>query len=225
MGALCWKKGKEILTNKIKLVVSLFLPVLVFGWIVYNKNTMENIFFIFPLVSILLFWLVMFSIEDYIYTEAILGTNVTLKDVWVSNLFLTTFVGFFYSLVLSIIYLVFTNQMHVIFEIGFLVNMMSGLIIGGGLVAFSTFYISNYSKLRQTISSIGSIGSLALLVVLLLTDQKMIILENKSLLVMILAVTGLLSFVVVDKYSSPEAFLCNIKKLGQVYEDKQTTDE
>jgi hypothetical protein len=50
-------------------------------------------------------------------------------------------------------------------------------------------------------------------------------LENKNLLVIVLALAGLLSLVVVDKYSSPEAFLCNIKKLGQVYENKQTTDE
>ncbi len=114
------------------------------------------------------------------------------------------------------------KEMTVINIVHFIISMISG----SGLIAFSTYYISDYSKTRNIISSIGGSFNLAILIYVIVTKGRAeIIYSNIVLLFGMSIILGVASIVMVCKYSRIEAFVNNIKKSSDSYNNKNYIDE
>lgn len=226
MKALFWKKLKELYINKIRIVASAMVPLLYIFGMIYQGYSFDDILFLFPIITIILCWIILYSVEDIIFAEVVLGTGITIKDIWLFNLFFEVVIGFLYSIILVVItYLIKFNDTIITFNNIF--TLFFAFVCGLGLISFATFYVSDYSRIKNIFSSIGAIVNIAIIIFVFAAPKWVaIIVDNGfTLIITISLLLCLISYYIVKNFSNPEKFVMNIKKLGLTYENNQSIDE
>lgn len=225
MGAILWKKNKELMNNKKKLFLVFLILVVTMVVLIVNPIELRDTVFGLPVFNSILFWLLLFSIEDFVYAEGVLGTNITIKEMWIGNIIMINLFSFISSVVQSAIILRITNKLGQITFINFF-DGISAFVIGLGLVAFATFYISDYSKIRNIVSSVGGIINIAILGYMVVVSGNLNKVYQYRFYVLVISIL-LSGFSVISVYnfSSSEKFIMNIKNLGQAYDNASNIDE
>jgi hypothetical protein len=224
MNALFWKKNKELLNSK-KFIVVLFISAIITVFMIIRPIELNKLIFGLFLFNSLLYWIILFSIEDFIFAEAILGTKIAIKDIWLNNIIVNNLYSFIGAIIQLTIVLGVTNRLKDIEFINILDCIMS-IMIGFGLTAFSTFYISDYSKIRNLISSIGGIINILLFFYMISVRGNIYILyENRYYVLTVSLILLLFSARFVLKFTNSEKFIINIKKIGQAYDNSKSIDE
>lgn len=225
MGAILWRKNKELMNNKKKLLFLMILMVILTIMIIFRKIEVQDIMFGIPIFNCMLFWLFLFTVEDFVYAEGVLGTKIIIKDIWLGNMFLINIFSFIFSFIQVIIFLIVNNKWGGLSFINIL-DFIIAFIIGTSLIAFATFYISDYSKMKNIISSIGGVVNIAVFIYILIAKGNLSnIYEYRFYLFIISVVLLGFSIIIVDKYSNTEKFIMNVKNLGQTYDNASTLDE
>ncbi|HWT73195.1 MAG TPA: hypothetical protein VN258_00510 [Mobilitalea sp.] len=225
MRALLWKKEKELSTNIIRVIASAILPIIILVSMILQKYSFIEIMVLLPMVTIILLWMALYSIEDIVFAEVVLGTNITFKDFWLFNLLFESMIGLVYSFILGLFtYLLRYHDTSINFNT--LLQIVISFVNGFGLIAFATFYISNYSKVRNMISSIGAIFNISIIVVVFATPNiARLLIEYRYLLLLASVLLTITSYLAVTKFSNIEDFIVNIKKMGQAYDNSRSIDE
>lgn len=225
MKALYWKKFKEIENSKKKVLFIAVLLIAVTGFLIVVPINTNYLMYGLPLFNGLVFWILFFSVEDFVFAESILGTKLSIKDMWFSSILLFNLVSFLISLIQIAIITVSLNRFN---DIGVecIFHIFVAFLTAGGLTAFSTYYISDYSKMRNFISSIGGIVNVIILAYILMQSGKISLLYKYRIYLCGISILLLgYSVVMVFYKSSSEKFVNNIKKLGQAYDNVKTLDE
>ncbi|WP_294359432.1 hypothetical protein [uncultured Clostridium sp.] len=229
MKALMWKKINEIKRNKIRLAAIFLAPIGILSWFLIINIKFNDIVSYFPIITILLFSLILFSIEDFVFADVVLSTNITIKKLWSSNIILVTVFGYIYSnlllLILKFLSLTFNTSLYFVEGRSIIQNILC-LLVGLGCLSFSTFYISNYSYVRQVISSIGAVFNIILCLSPIMLPVVFEVLNKYNIILYVLSlVFFIISYVTVNYLSNKEELIINLQSLSKTYIDTQTIDE
>lgn len=225
MSALFWKKMKEICNHRVRLIITIISPIISTIWIVMNPIEIKYLVFSLPLFNIFLFWLLLFSVEDFVYAEVVLATKIKIKDMWITSIAMISLVSLVSVLIEFFVILLIANRFNEV-TIVTIIDFIMAYIIGLGLLAFSTYYISDYSNQRNIVSSVGGVINLLILGYIIINNGAIeIIYSNKILMFCVSIVLFLYSYLIVCKFSCAERFIVNIKKIGQAYDNHQSIDE
>lgn len=233
MEAIMWKKIKELKKNKIRMAAFIALPIVILSWLIFENVPFKYIVAYFPMIIVLLYSIITFSIEDFIFAEVVLSTNITIKKMWLSNIIFILFSGYFYSNILIIITNLCRNNLIGIYNISqfsfnndYIIKNLGCILLSAGFLSFSTFYISSYSYIRQIISSIGSIINIVLIGAPILFPSCFNILAEYNLLLYSISIILIIfSYLIITYLSNPEELIVNLQNLGKTYESTQTIDE
>lgn len=154
MSVFFWKKRQLFKKSKVRLLCYVAIPILVFVFFHLRNIEKITIGFSYILVTSSLLNMVVFEVEDLAFSEAILCTPKTLKQVWLSNFFVNIVHTVFVSLVYFIAYIL-------IFDREQLLNHLSyaaiAALLSSSLQLLSLVHLSDYSKLKQWLASFAAI--------------------------------------------------------------------
>ncbi|MCB2362193.1 hypothetical protein [Clostridium estertheticum] len=224
MNALLWKKVNEMKQNKYRMGALIIVPILFLVILLINKRQLRYIVSYFPLMIILLNAVIMFSIEDLVMSEIIFATRLSIKKIWEFNIFIITISGYIYSNIILLVYILINGLGSI--SIGDFFNNLFCIVIGCGLIGFSTLHLSDYSTVKQWVSSIGAVFNLILMIALLAIPFMLEILTRYEYnLVAASLFMFLISYLILRFKSSKENLIINVQSLSKVYSDTQTIDE
>ncbi len=225
MNAVLWKKIKGICNQKFKIVLLIVLPIVISVLLIMNPMPITNLSISLPLFNIIFCWCIMFNVEDFVYAEVVFGTGIRIWDMWLVNIGCIIVTGFVHTILQFVLIACFANACMYI-NLTIICKMLISFIIAFGLICFSTYYICDYSKKKNYISSIGGIFNIVILgyIVMTLGDVKLISLYLIPIGI-VSVILAVFSIVMVYKYSKIENFINNIKKFSDVYENKNYLDE
>ncbi|WP_194191479.1 hypothetical protein [Clostridium chrysemydis] len=153
MNAILWKKIKAMKNQKIKLVISILLPILL-QFIYYVKGIDINLIVGFmPYISVSIGAILLFNIEDLLYSEVILGTPLTLKRIWTINATIIVTISVVYCELILVGLLILTSSFSIITFKAIIMNLIS-ILLSLGLILMSTIHWKNYSKGNQYLASV-----------------------------------------------------------------------
>lgn len=228
MKALLWKKVKEIKRNKVKLLAALMLPIIMLGWMLILKINFKYIVSYFPLMVILLDSVILFSIEDFVFAEVILCTNIKIKDIWGSNIIFLNLIGYVYSNILILLSVFLCKYIDLSCTINYIsiIQNLSCILVGIGFLAFSTVHVSSYSYFRQILGSIGAIINIMFFIAPMVYPKVFLFYDRFSLVILLAAmILFVISYLIVTFLSKTEELIKNLQSLNKTYKDTQTIDE
>lgn len=222
MDALLWKKLMEIKNQKIKTAVILVFPFLISMILIMKPLQGDGLAVSLPLFNLIICWLLMFNIEDFVYAEVVFGTGIDIWKMWRFNMmYIISTAAFYVRIEIVMISVLGTGNYSID-----IVKLLISFGCGCGLICFATCYISDYSKLKNYISSIGGIFNFIILGYICVTYGKSdLLIKYLNPLFAMSIVLAILSIGIVYKLSRIEKFVNNIKQLSNGYEDKNFIDE
>ncbi|MBS4535128.1 hypothetical protein GOQ29_05780 [Clostridium sp. D2Q-14] len=227
MEALIWKRLKEIKGSKTKTITYYLLP-FIYGGILLIMNVPQDIIVGYYCFGIILMTsLFHWNVEDIIYSEVLLSTNISPFKFWITNSLLISIIGFIYSmiilLVFSFIYYIFSGNIFggciIPFIQGF-VNFFMGL----AMISIATLHYVDFSKIKQYLTSIlGIINFIFPFIHIffykyLEVSYKMIGMYLLSGIIMMIIVI----FIAIK--SKKENLIRNTKKLVNMYQSQELDD-
>lgn len=225
MPAILWKKIKEIRNQKFKIAILILLPILISASLILNPISINKLCISLPLLNIILSWIIMFSVEDFVYAEVVFGTGISIWDMWLLNIGCIILTGFIYTM-LQFTFILYFTEIYQHINISIICKMLISFIIGIGLICFSTYYICDYSKKRNYISSIGGIFNFIVLGYILMTYGNVTLISSHLLPLFIASfILTIFSLIMVYRYNKIEDFINNIKQLSDGYDNKNYIDE
>ncbi len=225
MTAVLWKKIKEISNQKFKIAILILLPIAISVLLIINPININNISSSLPLLNIILCWIIMFNIEDFVYAEVVFGTGISIWDMWLINIGCIIATGFFYT-ILQFTFIIYFTGIYQHINLIVICKMIISFITGFGLICFSTHYICDYSKKRNYISSIGGIFNFVILSYIVMTYCNATLISTHLLPLFIVSlILAVYSIVMVCKYSKIENFVNNVKQLSDGYDNKNYIEE
>lgn len=225
MSAILWKKIKEISNQKFKIAIIILLPILISVSLILNPISFNRLCISLPLLNIILSWILMFSVEDFVYAEVVFGTGISIWDMWLLNIGCIIITGFIYT-IFQFTFILFFIDINQHINLIFICKILISFITGIGLICFSTYYICDYSKKRNYISSIGGIFNFIVLGYILMTNGNVTLISSHLLPLFIVSfILAVFSIIMVYRYNKIEDFINNIKQLSDNYDNKNYIDE
>ncbi|SET03369.1 hypothetical protein [[Clostridium] polysaccharolyticum] len=222
MDALLWKKFKEIKNQRIRTAVILAFPFLISIILIINPVHGVGLSASLPLFNLMICWLLMFNIEDFVFAEVVFGTGINIWKMWCFDMLYSIITAAFYTGI-EILLLSVLGAGNYRIDI---VKLFVSFCCGCGLICFATCYICDYSKLKNYISSIGGIFNFLLLGYICVTyGQAVWLIKYLNPLFAVSIILAVFSIVIVYKFSRIEKFVNNIRKLSDGYENKNFIDE
>lgn len=222
MDALLWKKLMEIKNQKIKIAVILVFPFLVGILLIIKPIQGTGLAVSLPLFNLMVCWLLMFSIEDFVYAEVVFGTGIDIWKMWSFNMMYIIVTAALYTGIEAVL-IAFLGTENGRMD---MLQLLFSFCCGCGLICFATCYISDYSKAKNYVSSVGGIFNFLILGYICMTYGKAALLEQYlNPLFVVSIVLAVLSIGSVYKFSRIEKFVNNIRQLSDGYENKNFIDE
>jgi len=152
MKSLLWKRLVEIQNNKFRMIFSILISMVVLLLSIFVfKNNFNIVFAYFPMATMAINQMFLASMDDILFCETLISTNISLKKMWWFNL---TFVCIG-NYIISTILLVMCSCLLDIFP-GYLYlaqNILS-FILSISLLGCATIHYADYSKTNQYIGTL-----------------------------------------------------------------------
>ncbi len=214
MKSLLWKRLIEVQNNKIRLAFSLLISTLVlFLSIFVFKNNFDIVFAYFPMATMAINQMFLASMDDILFCETLISTNISLKKMWWFNLIFVSIGNYIISTTLivicSLLLGVFPGYLY-------LVQNILSFILSISVLGCATIHYANYSKINQCIGTVFGLTFMIIPFVFVkfisLLPVSYLSLSISTLISIILAVLAY-SFMV---HSSKEKMLINTAKLSNM---------
>ncbi|WP_019913895.1 hypothetical protein [Paenibacillus sp. HW567] len=227
MNALLWKRYKEIRTNKIKLFITLVLPIIYFALLTGFSVPRHIIVSYFSLACMLIGNLGHWNIEDLVHSETLLTTPLTPFKLWFANWMLVAGSGFIiaqiYLLMISFGSLLISGQFYISDVLYFIENIAFSFL-GFSLLAAATVHNVDFTKWKQYLTGVFSIFNFLFpfapfLFASILPTGIWITLGAVALGILLTTLSLLIA-----RSSRRERLVLNIQKLSEAYEIKLLND-
>lgn len=222
MDALVWKKLMEIKNQKMKIVVILAFPFLISRFLIIKPIQGAELAVSLPLFNFIVCWILMFSIEDFVYAEVVFGTGINIWKMWRFNMMYIIVTAALYTGIETVLVSFLGVENCRIDWLQLIISFCCGF----GLVCFATCYISDYSKVKNYISSAGGLCNFVILGYICMTYGKATLLvKYLNPLFALSIILAVFSVGIVYKFSRIEKFVNNVSQLSEGYENKNFIDE
>lgn len=222
MLALLWKKKKELFTKKIRLVISLIIPLCMSIWCSIMIEDKYELFYIMPIINIIFVWISLYSVEDVVYVENLLSTSIRIKDIWLSGIIGIAVVSFINTFIQAVVTISINN---IVINIIIIKNMIYGTVTALALVLLATMYIANNKKILQQISSIIGIVNMLILVVSIYNVNIVSKYSRYDVIALIGIIVIVGIYYLFDKVEDNESFVNNSQKISTAYMGSMNIEE
>jgi len=156
MKSLLWKRIVELKNQKPRFIFSLILSVVVLLLSTFIfKNDFNMIFAYFPVALVAINYIFLSSMDDILFCETLISTNISLQKMWLFNMLFTGLGNYLISTFLLIITSLFLNVQPNAMSI--FQNIFS-LPLTVSLIGCASIHYANYSKLNQYIGTIFGVS-------------------------------------------------------------------
>ena len=158
MTAVLWKKIKEISNQKFKIAILILLPIAISVLLIINPININNISSSLPLLNIILCWIIMFNIEDFVYAEVVFGTGISIWDMWLINIGCIIATGFFYTILQFTFIIYFTGIYQHINATLISTHLLPLFIVSLILAVYSIVMVCKYSKIENFVNNVKQLS-------------------------------------------------------------------
>ncbi|MGN1043513.1 MAG: hypothetical protein ACI4PR_01755 [Acutalibacteraceae bacterium] len=214
MKSLLWKRLIEIQNNKIRLAFSLLISTLVlFLSIFVFKNNFDIVFAYFPMTTMAINQIFLASMDDILFCETLISTNISLKKMWWFNLI---FVGIGNYIISTTLIVICSLLLGVFPGYLYLVQNILSFILSVSVLGCATIHYANYSKINQCI---GTVFGLTFMIIPFVFVKFISLLPVSYLSLSISALISIILTVLAYSFmahSSKEKMLINTAKLSNM---------
>ncbi len=214
MKSLLWKRLIEIKNNRIRMVFSILISTLVLLLSIFIfRNSFGIVFAYFPIATMAINQMFLASMDDILFCETLISTNISLKKMWLFNLIFVCTGNYIISstilITCSILLGVFPGYLN-------LVQNVLSFTLSFSLLGCATVHYANYSKTNQYIGTV--FGLMFMVIPFAFIKIESFLLVNYlslsvSVLVSIILAVLAYSFMA---HSSKEQMLMNTTKLSNM---------
>lgn len=214
MKSLLWKRLIEIKNNRIRMVFSILISTLVLLLSIFIfRNSFGIVFAYFPISTMAINQMFLASMDDILFCETLISTNISLKKMWLFNLIFVC-VG---NYIISTMLLVICSLLLGIFPgYLYLVQNILSFILSFSLLGCATVHYANYSKTNQYIGTVFGLMFMIIPFVFIKVGSFLSVsylsLSISALISIVLAVLAYLFMA----HSSKEKMLINTAKLSNM---------
>lgn len=214
MKSLLWKRLIEIRNNRIRMIFSILISTLVLLLSIFIfRNSFGIVFAYFPIATMAINQMFLASMDDILFCETLISTNISLKKMWWFNLIFVCIGNYIISTTLLVIC---SLLLGVLPGCIYLVQNILSFILSISLLGCATIHYANYSKINQCVGTVFGLTFMIIPFVFVkfisLLPVSYLSLSISALISIILAVLAY-AFMA---YSSKEKMLINTEKLSDM---------
>lgn len=152
MSSLLWKRVIEIKNQKMRIIISLALSVIILSlYIFIFKNDFNIIFAYFPLATMAINHASLSSMDDILFCETLISSNISLIKMWYFNLLFISITNYLIATFLLCIFSMSLGMYPTYISIS--QNILS-LPLSFSVLGCATIHYANYSKINQYIGTV-----------------------------------------------------------------------
>lgn len=214
MTSLLWKRRIEIRNNRIRMVFSILIStlVLLLSTFAFNNN-FDMVFAYFPMATMAINQTFLASMDDILFCETLISTNISLKKMWRFNLIFICIGNYIISIILLVIC---SLSLGVFPGYLYLIQNVLSFVFSFSLLGCATIHYANYSKTNQYI---GTVFGLIFMIIPFVFMKIEIFLLVNHLSLLVSALTSIILLAISYSfmaYSSKEQILTNTAKLSNM---------
>lgn len=220
MNPLLWKKVLEFKGNKSKIYIYILVPIIYMTLLMLLKVDFYKVVSYFSLSIILISTFIHYSPEDILFSESILATNISIKEIWYYNIFFIVILGFLYSTIILLVYAliyILSANLNITLFIHSVIQHFLNIIIAASLIGAATIHLADYSKLKQYVASAFSLALILFPIGFCILGSKIKVdILSMSLSTIISIVLYVICYLIVNRGNN-ELLIINSAKLVNIY--------
>lgn len=220
MNAIIWKKYINIRNNKTRLYLFLVFPILYFillNFMYIDTNVILAYFaFTCTLCSNFFHW----NVEDLIYSEVMLVSQISIKKYWRTNYLLITLSGYIYSFLILIIGSVLCTALtdrDFSFSGSAAVQSITLIVTAMSVIAMSSVHYSDFSRIKQIYTGVFGVMPIIVPIFLCLYPKYFIVDYYFGVWIVVISVLLIILSEIIVGRTKNENLVINIQKLVTGY--------